>query len=135
MNSEHLFLYSDGGYRQSINKGAWAFIIMNDSGEVVKSGSGEMVDSSNNICEYSGLLNGLKTAIKFTNNITCISDSQLMINQMNGSYRVKNGKLKVCKRRADILCSCFEKIEFIWMPRETPSIKACDKMCDEILGY
>ena len=76
-------------------------------------------DITNNVAEYNGLIEGLKQALTF--NIKYISiegDSQLIINQLNGIYQVKNFKLKLLHDEATDMIKKFTKWECRYIPRE-----------------
>lgn len=78
---------------------------------------------TNNIAEYTALIEGLKYALSYvkeygTDNIIHIySDSQLMVNQVLGNYRIKNNNLRLLHRKVlELLDNFIWKIE--WIPRE-----------------
>ena len=129
----HLYLVSDGGCLLYKKIAAYAFLIMDDDFEIICQDSqllsGNEVTS--NVAEYSGLINGLQNAAGMSHSITVVSDSQLMISQMNGSFQVKAPHLIELHKKATMLCSTFDEVTFEWRAREDKFISICDKLCDE----
>lgn len=129
----HLYLISDGGCLLYKKVAAYAFLIMDDEFEIICQDSQLLTgkDVTSNVAEYSGLINGLQNAAGMTHSITVVSDSQLMISQMNGSFQVKAPHLIELHKKATMLCSTFDEVLFEWRAREDKWISICDKMCDE----
>jgi len=74
---------------------------------------------TNNVAEYKGLLEGLKQALVFNAKyINIEGDSQLIINQLNGIYQVKDLKLKPLYKEATNIIEKFTKWECRYIPRE-----------------
>ena len=75
--------------------------------------------ATNNVAEYHGLIAGLRACFGrgITNLMVC-GDSQLVIRQMEGKYRVKATHLYPLYREADRLCEEIGGVRFKWIPRE-----------------
>lgn len=131
----HLYIVSDGGCLLYKKIAAYAFLILDDEFNVVCQDAqlvtGEHITS--NVAEYAGLTNALHNAVGMTKTITVVSDSQLMINQMNGSFQVKAPHLQGLHKKASMLCSTFDGVTFEWKHREDKFISICDKLCDECI--
>lgn len=90
--------------------------VFNDSGVV-----GDGNNMSVNVAEYHALIKGLDWLIKnkYTDNhIVCYGDSQLVINQMNKTWKIKKGIYKEKAKQAEYLVNAFKNINFNWLPRE-----------------
>jgi len=75
--------------------------------------------TTNNIAEYRALINALKKAVELkAAQIEVRSDSQLLIRQMRGEYRVKNHAIAKLVIEAMNLLTKFESYEFVHIPRE-----------------
>ena len=122
-------LYTDGGYRMNLDVGAFAWIITKD-GMAIDRGSSIVEQSTSNRCEFLSMINGMEAAVAHCKVLRCVSDSQLMISQLNGVYQVKNPELKKLHEMIMGLCGFFDEISFSWNSRETKWTSACDKMCD-----
>ncbi len=73
---------------------------------------------TNNIAEYTAVIKALETAHSMgENEVHLKSDSQLIIRQLNGEYKVRDPELKELKKRVDSLCKTL-KISFEHIPRE-----------------
>lgn len=126
-------LYTDGGYRAANEVGAWSYMIFDDNG-LLDQGSGIVRDATNNICEYTALINGLLALGEFgAERALVISDSQLLIKQMQGKWQVKSENIKPLWRDAVTLANKVGEITFEWKPRENPYIGMCDKKCNDAM--
>jgi ribonuclease HI len=100
----HLLAYIDGGARGNPGPAGFGVVITDASGKKVAALSEYLGHQTNNFAEYSGLLAALKFAVQ--NNakaLKVISDSELMVKQIRGAYKVKNQALKDLHQRAQEL--------------------------------
>ena len=98
--------------------------------EYIGSGPG----MSNNVAEYQGVYNALKYLIQHNlakNKINIYGDSKLVINQMKGIWRIKQGLYKPIAFKTLQLKQSFSNIYFDWIPRERN--KECDILTKEVL--
>lgn len=115
-----LHLFSDGGSRGNPGQAAIGWIIEDPiRGEVLKEGNERIGVETNNVAEYQALIAGLKAAEQFhPNRLVCHLDSELVVKQLNGEYKVKMPALQVffdeIKRLADEL----PDVVFTHIPRE-----------------
>ncbi|MFN0159094.1 MAG: ribonuclease HI family protein [Bacteroidota bacterium] len=89
------YAFTDGGSRGNPGDSGIGVIVKNESGEIVFSTSGYIGQATNNVAEYSALLLLLRK-MKSTScsHLIAHSDSELMVRQINGEYRVKDEVLK-----------------------------------------
>lgn len=88
-------LRTDGGARGNPGPAGAAFVLQSTDGDTLVRGGRFLGDTTNNVAEYSALLWGLRVAIeRGACPLTVYSDSELMVRQLNGQYRVKNEGLK-----------------------------------------
>jgi ribonuclease HI len=108
-------------------RGGWAFF----DGEHYYNGTIKG-QATNNIAEYTSLLKLLDHLCKknFTGKAVIMMDSQLVAFQINGSYRVKDEKLKPLFLRATALLSALDA-EIRWVPRTDPIMARVDQMAKE----
>ncbi|MGA1975240.1 MAG: ribonuclease HI family protein [Conexivisphaerales archaeon] len=99
--------------------GTYAFIVYRD-GELLAQDSGFVGDPvSNNEAEYEALIRGLKAILSYsTEQVVVMSDSQLLVNQMSGRWKVKKGAYRERSLEAKKLAESFKLLEFMWVPRE-----------------
>ena len=96
---EGLIIHSDGGSRGNPGPSACAFVIENDGKEIYKA-SRSLGVTTNNVAEYSGVLFALNHVVFHQmqrlgrGQIFFYSDSELMVNQLSGKYKIKNDNLK-----------------------------------------
>lgn len=127
--------YTDGGSQQQNKHGAGAFIITNE-GNILYEQSFYYGNYTVNQSEYTSIIFCLVTACAGgITDLTIISDSQLVINQLNGSYAIKNEKLIPLYHQVKHLIKKFTNVTFKHMPRETPQIQHCDALCDQVIDH
>ncbi len=120
---EEAKLYTDGGSRGNPGESASAFAICNMDGTVVEKAGQYIGIATNNQAEYYGFLRGLERARDLgIDKITLYSDSELVVNQMTGKYKVKNQELAPLHQDVRDLANSFGRVEFIHVPRELNKI-------------
>lgn len=127
-------LFFDGACRG--NPGPMAIgVVLLENGTRVKELSKSLGMGTNNIAEWSALVEGLKLALNYgCKELEVKGDSQLIIKQITGRYRVKSDNLIPLFREARKLCGNFQKLTFKWVAREeniytdTLSNRALDKL-------
>lgn len=91
----HLTIHTDGGSLNNPGHSACAYIITKDNGSVVEKKSFYLGSQTNNFAEYTGVKNALLSLLHLKkkmviSSLSFISDSLLLVNQLNGLYKVKN---------------------------------------------
>lgn len=129
---EEAKMYTDGGSRGNPGDSACAFVICKMDDTVVEKSGYYMGVATNNQAEYLGMIKGLERCRDLgINKIRLHSDSQLVVNQMNGFYKVKNQELAPLHQQLKQLAQSFEKVSFSYVPRELN--KLADKEVNRIL--
>jgi ribonuclease HI len=134
-----IFTNSDGGSRGNPGPGAIGIIVRKDGEILMKHGSliGKFV--TNNIAEYEALIKALEMAAECTKGeITCCLDSELVVKQLLGEYRVKNPKLLELFLKVQKLQENFEKIIYKHVSRWDDFQQICDGLLNDELdkaGY
>ncbi len=94
-------LFTDGGARGNPGPAAYAYVIEDESGAVVAQHGETIGVATNNVAEYRALIAGLAKAAELqVDGLEVISDSELMVKQMRGEYRVKNAALQKLQQDA-----------------------------------
>jgi ribonuclease H / adenosylcobalamin/alpha-ribazole phosphatase len=94
-------LYTDGGARGNPGPAAYAYVIEAADGGVLAQHGETIGVATNNVAEYRGLIAGLEKAAELhVDSLEVISDSELMVKQMRGEYRVKNAALQKLQQEA-----------------------------------
>jgi len=109
----------DGGARGNPGPAAYA-IVLRDAGGATLFSSGKCIgQATNNVAEYYGLIAALDAAReRGISRLRVESDSELLVLQMQGRYRVKSPDLKPLHERALKLARTFESFEIAHIPRE-----------------
>ncbi len=112
-------LRTDGGARGNPGPGGAGFVLEDESGAVVRRGGRFLGTVTNNQAEYAALAWGLETALDHgVTRLRVCADSELVVHQMNGRYRVKNEGLKPLFARCQGLVRRFARTEIVHVRRE-----------------
>jgi len=106
-------LYTDGGARGNPGPAAYGYVLEADDGTVLAAEGVAIGTATNNVAEYRGLVAGLEKALELhVPSLEVVSDSELMVKQMRGEYRVKNEALRSLFVRASELARQLGSVEF-----------------------
>ena len=112
-------LMVDGAARGNPGEAGCGAVIADENGVIVKELSRYLGRTTNNVAEYEGLLMGLEALLKLgQKHIVVQSDSQLLVRQLNGEYRVRDEKLKVLFAQAMRLLRQFGSYRIVHVRRE-----------------
>lgn len=113
-----LIAYTDGGARGNPGPAGYGVHLETPEGELVDELRGALGNSTNNVAEYEGLLAALTYAVEHGYRIVKIrSDSELLVKQMRGEYRVKHPGLQPLAAEARRLASQLDRVTFEHVPR------------------
>jgi ribonuclease HI len=106
---QYLIAHSDGGARGNPGPAGYGVVVQDQSGHTVASLSEYLGHQTNNFAEYQGLIAALEYAIQHgPKALKLISDSELLVRQIKGIYKVKNAVLKDLHARAKELIAQLE---------------------------
>lgn len=112
-------LWIDGGARGNPGPAGAGAILRDPSGRVVSSRAIPLGRTTNNDAEYAGLIHGLEMAKEAgVRRLEVRSDSELLVRQMTGVYRIRAHHLLEAAARARELLAGFEEVGFAAIPRE-----------------
>ena len=121
----------DGAARGNPGPAAYAYIIVRDGHPQIEQ-AGCLGSATNNVAEYTALVNALQRAAELGGKRVLIrSDSELLVKQMNGEYRVKNEQLRELYEEARQLVKHFDTVMLRHVPRGQNS--DADRLCNEAL--
>jgi ribonuclease HI len=114
----HLFLYIDGAASGNPGPAGASAIVKDEEGTTLLEKARAFGPATNNVAEYQGLLLGLELAAQLKPNILTIrSDSELLVRQVAGLYKVRAPHLKPLLREAKRLLAPFATVEIEHIPR------------------
>jgi ribonuclease HI len=110
----------DGGSRGNPGPAAAGFVLRDaDDGQVLQQAGVFLGEATNNVAEYRGLIEALQRAqLLGVDELDVRSDSELLVRQMNGQYRVKNAGLKPLFEQANELAGRFGRFAISHVRRE-----------------
>ena len=114
-----LHLYTDGGSRGNPGQAAIGCVLEDPStGDVIREHLDRIGIETNNVAEYQALIEGLKLAERYhPNQLICHLDSELVVKQVNGEYRVKMPTLQPLVDQIQQLRTAFPEVSFVYIPR------------------
>jgi len=124
---------SDGGSRGNPGPAALGLIIRD--GEKILEEYGEYIGkATNNVAEYHGIIKAMKLALKHTTGeVTCIMDSELIIKQLKGEYKVRHPNMKPLYEEVQKIIPKFKKVHFVHVKRNQRFQKMADFMVNKAL--
>jgi ribonuclease HI len=112
-------LFTDGGSRGNPGPAAYGFVLESEDGHVLATRGETIGVATNNVAEYRGLIAGLETAVaRGVDELEVVSDSELLVNQMRGDYKVKNETLRELVAEAIALADRLRKVRYTAVRRE-----------------
>jgi ribonuclease HI len=130
--AEDLYLHIDGASRGNPGEAAFGVHVTGPAGEEVASLYGYLGRASNNVAEYEALLHALRYALKHgARRVRIFSDSELVVKQMAGQYRVKHPDMQSLHRQAQDLRRRFEHVDIAHVRRAQN--KDADRLANQAL--
>ena len=125
-------LWTDGGARGNPGPAAYAYVLEGEEGAALAAHGEAIGVATNNVAEYSGLIAGLEKAVELdVDELEVISDSERMVKQMRGEYKVKNEALRDLSVRAAGLARTIGKVTYTAVRREHNEL--ADRLVNEAL--
>jgi len=129
---DHVYLFSDGGSKGNPGPGSIGVIIRDGSNKVLYEFSECIGHCTNNQAEYRALIKGLDLCAKYTRKrVTVHCDSELVIKQMNGVYRLKNDVLRLLFHDVKNRERVFENVTYQHVNRSNQYIKRADELLNQ----
>ena len=129
-----LLVYTDGAARGNPGPAAIGYAMFDREGECVERDGRYIGPHTNNEAEYEALLWAMEKAAKRTRQpVKFHSDSELMVHQINGVYKVKKEHLRGYVERAKRMADEFGSFRLVHLPRENPRIQLVDGIVYRVL--
>jgi ribonuclease HI len=112
-------LSTDGGARGNPGPAAFAYVLETEDGTVLAAHGEAIGVATNNVAEYRALVEGLRKAAELqVGELEVVSDSELLVKQMRGEYKVKNEALRALSLEAGRLGRQVGKVTYRAVRRE-----------------
>jgi ribonuclease HI len=112
-------LFTDGGARGNPGPAAFGYVLEADDGTVLDARGEAIGVATNNVAEYRALLAGLESALELgVTELAVISDSELVVKQMRGEYKVKNAALRELSSEAARVAGRLREVTYTAVRRE-----------------
>ena len=114
-----LIINTDGLSKNNPGQAAIGAVLKDTRGKIISTISQSIGIASNNEAEYRAVIAALESALKHTaDDIELRSDSELVVNQLNGRYKIKSTALRPYYLEAAQLLGQFKKVIIKYVPRE-----------------
>jgi ribonuclease HI len=125
-------LFTDGGARGNPGPAAFGYVLEAEDGTVLDARGEKIGIATNNVAEYSALIAGLEAALeRGVTELEVVSDSELVVKQMRGEYKVKNAALKELSLEAAHLARRLDRVVYTAVRREHNEL--ADRLVNEAL--
>jgi ribonuclease H / adenosylcobalamin/alpha-ribazole phosphatase len=125
-------LSTDGGARGNPGPAAYGYVLEAEDGTVLAAHGETIGVATNNVAEYRALIAGLEKALELAvSEVDVVSDSELLVKQMTGEYKVKNAALRELSLEAARLARRFDRITYTAVRREHNEL--ADQLVNEAL--
>jgi ribonuclease HI len=125
-------LWTDGGARGNPGPAAFAYVLEAEDGTVLAAHGEAIGVATNNVAEYRALVEGLRKAVELAvGQVEVVSDSELLVKQMRGEYRVKNAALRELSLQAAALARQLDRVTYTAVRREHNEL--ADRLVNEAL--
>jgi probable phosphoglycerate mutase len=125
-------LFTDGGARGNPGPAAYGYVLEADDGTVLAAHGERIGVATNNVAEYRALIAGLEKALELgLDEVGVVSDSELLVKQMTGEYRVKNEALRKLNNEAERVARRIGDVSYRAVRREHNEL--ADRLVNEAL--
>jgi len=125
-------LSTDGGARGNPGPAAYGYVLEAEDGTVLDARGERIGVATNNVAEYRALIAGLERAVELgVDELEVVSDSELLVKQMQGEYRVKNETLRDLNEDANVLERKLGRVRYTAVRREHNEL--ADRLVNEAL--
>jgi ribonuclease HI len=125
-------LSTDGGARGNPGPAAFGYVLEAEDGTVLAAHGERIGVATNNVAEYRALVAGLEQAAELgVDELEVVSDSELLVKQMRGEYRVKNEALRALSLQAAAAARRIGRVTYTAVRREHNEL--ADRLVNEAL--
>jgi len=125
-------LWTDGGARGNPGPAAYGYVLEAENGTVLAAHGEAIGTATNNVAEYRALIAGLEKAAKVgVDELEVVSDSELLVKQMRGEYRVKSDTLRELFEQASDVADRLGSVRYTAVRREHNEL--ADRLVNEAL--
>ena len=127
-------LYTDGGSRGNPGPGAIGLLILDEQDNLIDSFKECIGRTTNNRAEYQALIKGLDLAARHTrDSVHCYLDSELVVKQMTGAWRLKDDELRALYHQVKDKERPFGEVVYTHVRRTDPNMRKADKLVNAAL--
>lgn len=122
MSVKKVIIFTDGAARGNPGPAAIGVVIQDEAGNTLARISRRLAATTNNQAEYRAIIAGLEKAVSLgVGTVVIKSDSELVVNQINGKYKIKNTALRPLYQKVVQLAGSLESLTVSYIPRNRNS--------------
>ena len=131
--TEPIHVHTDGASRGNPGPASCAYVLSTPDGSVLDTGGDYLGRATNNEAEYRAVILALERVVDHGGAVAVHSDSQLLVNQVNGDWRVSADNLRPLHRSVSELAERIGEVTFEERRRGDATIQVADALCNDIL--
>lgn len=126
--------YTDGGARGNPGPAAIGILVCSLDGEILLEHAETIGEATNNVAEYRALIEGMKKAKEINaDELDCYLDSELVVKQLKGEYRLKNFNMQKLYDEVQKVRQHFKHVSYTHVPREEENMRRADQLVNYAL--
>ena len=130
----NIHVYTDGACRKNPGPAAIGIVFLDSKGNFIAEHKECIGNSTNNRAEYIAIIRALELSTKYCRKMVSIfCDSELVVNQINGTYAIKNSELRALCILVKDREKLYDAVVYNHKPRTNKFIKKADDLCNEAL--
>ncbi len=129
-----IHVYTDGASKNNPGQSAIGVVFLDARGNFIAEHKECIGITTNNRAEYLAIIRALELGTEYCRDRVCIfSDSELVINQLNGTYAIKVKELRDLFKQIKLNEDFYKEVVYNWVKRENKNTKRADELCNQAL--
>jgi ribonuclease HI len=130
---KRMFVYTDGGARGNPGPAAIGIIILDENENIIEEYKEFVGVKTNNETEYTAIIRALELCKEHSKKVHIHSDSELVVKQLNGEYKIKKKELQELFLEVEGREKDYEEVSYENVPRENEWIQKADRLVNKAL--
>lgn len=129
-----IHVYTDGASKNNPGQSAIGIVFLDARGNFIAEHKECVGITTNNRAEYLAIIRALEIGTEYyRDKISIFSDSELVINQLNGTYAIKVKELRDLFKQIKTNEQFYKEVIYNWVPRKNKNVMKADELCNQAL--
>lgn len=129
-----IHVYTDGASRKNPGPSAIGIVFLDSRGNFIAEHKECVGITTNNRAEYLAVIRALELGTEYCRNkVSIFSDSEIVINQLNGTYAIKVKELKELFKQIKSNENFYQEVVYNWVSKKNKNIRRADLLCNQAL--